>query len=253
MSSDRSFWHTRYHQQAGWTLDTRRYIFDTIGISPHERLLEVGCGSGAVLETLAHDGYAHLYGLDRDISTLMDANISHPHVCADGLKIPFANASFAHCLCHFYLLWVTDPLIALQEMTRVTKPGGWVLALAEPDCGGRISFPHALEQIGELQTRSLELQGVDTHMGRRLISLFNEIGLEDVLAGIIPAQCGGSQQADPFLQDRDILARDLKDLIEPDELDSLLSQAEESASSDDTMWFVPIYYAYGRVPLEAKG
>lgn len=253
MSSDHSTWHARYQQQAGWTTDTRRYIFDKIGICAHDRLLEVGCGSGAVLETLARDGYTHLNGIDRDLDTLMDANIPHPHVCADGLQLPFVNASFAHCLCHFYLLWVPDPLIALKEMARVTKPGGWVLALAEPDYGSRLSYPQALEHIADLQTRSLKRQGANVHMGRGLISLFTETGLEDISVGIIAAQWKGSKQSNSFLQDKHILMRDLAGLIDQEEIDSLLSQAEESVSAECSMWFVPIFYAFGRVPLDKKG
>jgi SAM-dependent methyltransferase len=253
VSSDPSFWHARYQQQAGWTLDTRKYIFDKIGMCADDRLLEVGCGSGAVLETLTLDGYAHLVGIDFDLNTLIEANIPHPYACADGLKVPFSNASFAHCLCHFYLLWVSDPLSALKEMARVTKPGGWVLALAEPDYGGRISHPESLIRLGDLQTRSLKRQGANVHMGRGLISLFTEIGLEDVLVGIIAAKSDGNGQIDSFLQDQDILTRDLAGLIDQEELETLLSQAEESTSRDEPIWFVPIFYAFGRVPLEIKG
>ncbi|MDO9545980.1 MAG: methyltransferase domain-containing protein [Pelolinea sp.] len=253
MSSEHSFWHARYQQQAGWTLNTRRYIFGQIGISLDDRLIEVGSGSGAVLESLARDGYAHLCGIDLDLAALLDAKIAHPNICADGMSLPFSNASFSHSMCHFFLLWVSDPLIALQEMARVTKPGGWVLALAEPDYGGRISCPDALERLADLQTRALAHQGADIHMGRRLISLFTEIGLEDIFVGIIPAQCGGNAQPNAFLQDRDILNRDLAGLIDQEEFEALVCQAEKGSSENESMWFVPIFYAFGQVPRDKTG
>jgi len=205
------------------------------------------------LETLAHDGHDALIGLDRDLHTLIETHIPHPHACADGLALPFANAYFAHCLCHFYLLWISDPLSALKEMARVTRIGGWVLALAEPDYGGRISFPDALEHLGDLQTRSLELQGAHVRMGRRLRPLFSEMGLQDVQVGIIAAQWTTGDAESSFIQDQDILARDLAGLVEQDDFDVLMSQAEEGISANQSIWFVPIFYAFGRVPYGIKG
>lgn len=253
MSSDHTFWHARYQQQAGWTLETRKYIFNKIGISLRDHLLEVGCGSGAVLETLKRDGYSNLLGIDRYLTTLSSANIPHPCACADGLHIPFTKASFAHCMCHFYLLWVSDPIQALREMARVTKPGGWVLSLAEPDYGGRISYPDILDQIADLQTRSLELQGANVRLGRRLRHLFTEIGLEDIYSGIIAAQWTSGTENSLFMEDMGVLSHDLADVIDQSELDTLLSQAEDNTSADVSVWFVPIFYAFGRVPQLKKG
>ncbi|MEK6193828.1 MAG: methyltransferase domain-containing protein [Deltaproteobacteria bacterium] len=253
MKRDISFWHARYHQQASWTSATREYIFKQIGILPHDRLLEVGCGSGAVLEMLARDGFYNLTGIDIDHSTMYETHILHSHVCADGLKIPFPNASFAHSLCHFYLLWLQNPMIALEEMTRITQPDGWVLARAEPDYGGRISSPHALERLGNLQTRSLEHQGADVRMGRRLRGLFTDAGLVDVQGGIIAAQWAPGGAESTFMQDREVLAHDLDGLIGQSEFDDLMSQAEESILVDQSIWFVPIFYAFGRVPPSKKG
>jgi SAM-dependent methyltransferase len=245
-----SFWHARYQQQAKWTLATRRYIFEQIGILPHESLLEVGCGSGAVLETLASDGFDNLSGIDKDLPTLIDAVISHMPVCADGLALPFPRASFAHTLCHFYLLWTANPHKALQEMRRVTQPGGWVLALAEPDYGGRISSPHALERLAEIQTQSLENQGANVHMGRRLRSAFTDTVLDDVHGGIIAAQWTPGNTGCTFAEDRKVFAHDAKGLIDADVFDCLMSEAEQRTAESEVTWYVPIFYAFGRVPDE---
>jgi SAM-dependent methyltransferase len=83
---------------------------------------------------LESDGFKQLTGIDRDLNTLLSPEIPHPSACADGLRLPFEDASFDHCLCHFYLMWVSDPLTALREMARVTTPGGCVLVCA---CAGR--------------------------------------------------------------------------------------------------------------------
>lgn len=252
MTSEHSFWHTRYCQQAGWTENTRRYIFNKVGISPNDHLLEVGCSSGAVLDMLEGDGYRNLHGIDLNLNTVLQVKIPHSPACADGLRLPYQKASFNHCLCHFYLMWVSDPLTALREMARVTTPGGWVLALAEPDYGGRIDYPQPLEVLGEMQTKALRAQGADTHMGRRLPAMFQACGLDAVSAGIISAQWEAGTELNSFRDDWHVLKRDLAIMGTADELDALRSRAEASTSKGEGMWYVPIFYAYGRVSFENK-
>jgi SAM-dependent methyltransferase len=250
VNKDHSFWHARYQQQTKWTLATRRYIFDQIGICSQDHILETGCGSGAVLETLFLDSFDHLTGIDKDSATLLNAHIPHKHICANGLTLPFPNGTFAHSLCHFYLLWTVDPHLALHEMRRVTQPGGWVLAIAEPDYGGRISTPHALKYLAELQTLSLDIQGADVQMGRHLRGLFAETGLEDIQGGIIAAQWTPGSHESSFIEDQETLLKDVDGLIEMSAFDNLMDQAEESIAVGHAFWYVPIFYAFGRVTDE---
>jgi len=248
VDSDQTFWHARYRQQSGWTGPTRKYIFKQAGISRSDHLLETGFGSGAVLEKLDFEGYRHLTGIDLDFKTLETTKIPHPFACADGLQLPFQDASFDHSLCHFYLMWLSDPLTALREMARVTAPDGYVLALAEPDYGGRIYHPKALERLGEMQTKALHSQGADVHIGRRLLTLFMDCGLDDVNAGIISAQWKPGTKIDSFSDDWQMLTRDLSGAMPENELEALLSHAKTSVSKENSIWFVPIFYAYGHVP-----
>jgi SAM-dependent methyltransferase len=253
VESNTCFWHARYQQQAKWTIATRRYLFEKIGIHPHERILEVGCGSGAVLETLAGDGFRHLSGVDKDLTPLIAAQTSFMPICANGMALPFPSASFTHTLCHFYLMWTASPHIALDEMCRVTQPGGWVLALAEPDYGGRISSPPVLERLAELQTQSLENQGAHVRMGSQLRSVFLDAGLEVVHGGIIAAEWAPEDSGHAFSEDREILAHDLRDLIGADAFDDLMKEAKQSTAGSGATWYVPIFYAFGRVPGEKEG
>jgi len=73
-------------------------------------------------------------------------------------------------------------------MARITRPGGAVLALAEPDYGGRIDYPIKLAQMGKWQIESLRLQGADPLMGRKLATIFNSAGFDSVETGVLGGQ-----------------------------------------------------------------
>ena len=143
-------WHARYLQQAAWTRDLRTYLFDKAGLKSARRVLEVGCGTGAILREL--ETPASVLGLDLNPAALTQALVNAPAASlthANGLAIPFPDYSFDIVYCHYYLLWARDPLQAVLEMKRVTKRGGHILALAEPDYYARVDKPDALRPLGE--------------------------------------------------------------------------------------------------------
>jgi len=59
----------------------------------------------------------------------------------DASRLPFADGFFDLTYCHYLFLWLKHPLQALQEMKRVTRPGGWVATFAEPDYEGISLIP----------------------------------------------------------------------------------------------------------------
>jgi len=78
----------------------------------------------------------------------------------------------------------------LKEMKRVTKPGKYVIAFAEPDYLARIDYPEVFQKIGEVQNRSLAFQGADLSLGRRIKELFLEAGLMNINGGSLAASWG---------------------------------------------------------------
>ena len=125
-------WHSRFLQQAAWTRDLRGYLLERAGLTQARRVLEVGCGTGVILSDLVTS--AAIHGLDLEASRLAEARINVPAAsltCGNALALPYPSGIFDITFCHFLLLWVQDPLLALLEMKRLTCQGGAVLALAE--------------------------------------------------------------------------------------------------------------------------
>ena len=144
-------WHQRFTQQAQWTRDLRAYLYQRVEIAQAQRVLEVGCGTGAILADLPAQIPLQV-GLDVDRQNLHLAMRSTPgtgFTQGDGHALPYPDGCFDVTYCHFLLLWVADPAQVLREMVRVTRPGGAVLALAEPDYGGRVDYPEELAILGK--------------------------------------------------------------------------------------------------------
>ena len=88
------------------------------------RVLEVGCGTGLILERIAR--YAtHARGIDVSPGMLQQARARGLDVVlASATQLPFADASF-DLVCSFKVLaHVPDIGRALLEIARVTRPGG---------------------------------------------------------------------------------------------------------------------------------
>jgi hypothetical protein len=136
-------------------------------------------------------------------------------------------------------------------MKRVTKPGGGVLCLAEPDYGGRIDYPDSLAELGALQEEALRAQGAGTHMGRRLRSLLHQSGLANVQAGILGGEWANVDAATDSQRDLEwrTLAGDLTGRVSTDKLRSMETEFTRAQSDGSRVLFVPTFYGWGTRPL----
>jgi len=247
LNAEAYFWRERYREQIGWSRDTRRAILDELHIQSDTHLLDVGSGFGALLNALQADGYANLIGLDIDFLSLTQSEGAFPLACGNGLHLPFSPQMFDACLCHYFLLWAADPLTALREMVRVTTPGGWVIALAEPDYGGRVDYPSDLAPLGQLQNKALIAQGADIYIGRRLGELFTNAGLRDITCGILPARWPALTDQINGGREWRVLEKDLAGRVPADELAALHESDTFARQSGARVLYVPTFYAFGRV------
>lgn len=247
---DRHQWHQRYLAQADWTQHIRQHILKTIKPHSKTQILEVGSGTGAILESLRSEGYRNLTGVDIDLPSLSfskSTQFTFKLLQADGHHLPFSQDCFEISLCHYLLMWTKSPALILREMNRVTKPGGWVLALAEPDHQRRIDYPPPLEALGHYQTQALKEQGVDISMGRKLRSLFHETGLQDVEAGLLGAEW--HQKQDPSGDETEwvMLRADLESRLTIDALRDFQKADRQARQERKRILFIPTFYALGRV------
>lgn len=243
-------WHKRYKQQARWSEDIRRYLFSKAKIKSEEKILEVGSGTGAVLSILSDETDCQLFGIDINIPSLIFSAARHPqilHTAADGSCLPFTKDSFMVTYCHYLLLWIQDPLKILREMMRVTKPGGYVFALAEPDYQARIDYPQPLDVLGREQTDSLEEQGINSTMGRKLAGLFHKAGLNEITVGILGAQWDMSQSQVIDEQEWMMIQSDLSSETSHEFLDDYHLEEVRARTKGERIMFVPTFYAAGKV------
>jgi len=245
-------WHARYLRQAEWTRALRLYLFERAGLAASSRVLEVGCGTGAILGGLT--GAASLHGLDLDPAALAACRINVPAarlVRGDALSLPFASASFDIVTCHFLLLWVKDPVHALREMGRAARPGGHVLALAEPDHTARIDRPTALEPLGRWQADALARQGADPGFGGRLAEAFTQAGLDLQETGRIQSRPPAALTPSEWASEWEVLEADLAGFIPAPRLEALKAVDREAWSRGERVMDIPTFFAWGKVAVSS--
>jgi ubiquinone/menaquinone biosynthesis C-methylase UbiE len=100
-----------------------------------ERVLDLGCGDGAFVAALASHG-AQPVGVDVAGEALRRARLRYPQLefVQSAEALPFADGEFAVVWAGELLEHVQDGLGLLEEVARVLRPGGRLLA-STPDHG----------------------------------------------------------------------------------------------------------------------
>ena len=238
-------WHRRYLQQAQWTRDLRAYIFKQAGLDNASRVLEVGCGTGAILSELPEP--SSLHGLDVDFAALTQCQVyvsTASLIQGNALALPYSVQIFDIVYCHFLLLWVRDPLQALFEMKRVAKRGAHIMAFAEPDYKARLDQPRGLVPLGEWQTESLRRQGADPGLGARLADLFFRAGIKIVETGPIQNTARGPLP-DEWETEWAVIESDLAGFISKEEIQKMKRLDQQARAHGERVLNVPTYFAWG--------
>jgi ubiquinone/menaquinone biosynthesis C-methylase UbiE len=184
MNSLTEFWKERFKIQASWTKQTRDFIFTKINIKKFKKILDIGCGTGEIALEIAQKYGVKVFGIDLKPDMIetckrrffYENHLNGEFTVADAKKIPYDNDFFDMTYCSFLLLWIDSPQLVINEMVRVTKPNGYVIALAEPDYGGKIDYPEF--GLRELISDSLIKSGANPNIGRMLGMLFKNANLK---------------------------------------------------------------------------
>ncbi|WP_395308326.1 demethylmenaquinone methyltransferase [Mycobacterium sp. AMU20-3851] len=107
-------------QDRYWRRETR----SALQIGPGDRVLDLAAGTAVSTVELATSG-AWCVAADFSVGMLAaGASRDVPKVGADATRLPFADGSFDAVTISFGLRNVVDHVAGLQEMARVTRPGG---------------------------------------------------------------------------------------------------------------------------------
>ena len=87
------------------------------------RILDVGCGSGALLRALERVGFDDLHGVDPYI----EQGSSQPHITITKGELADLDGAYGFVLLTHSLEHMPDPRAALRDVARICAPGGHVL------------------------------------------------------------------------------------------------------------------------------
>lgn len=242
-------WHERFSVQAEWTKQLRQYLFKQVGLNEKSRILEVGCGTGVITSELINYTKIPSNGIDIQFDRVEIAkkrdSASH-YQCADVYHLPFIDHHFDFVLAHYLFLWLREPLQAMREIMRVLKPGGSLVALAEPDYLARIDNPQTLWTLGEMQTKALIQQGANPMAGRLLSKQLQQAGFTEIQYGISGFQTESNKIPSWFESEWKILEDDLAPFASSQELLKLRNLDLTSYQNGSRIRWIPTFYAYGK-------
>jgi ubiquinone/menaquinone biosynthesis C-methylase UbiE len=177
----------------------RDAYLDLLGVASGEHVLEVGCGSGAVIREIAGrvgrrgravglDPSPELLAVARELAQEAGLADRVEFREGDALRLPFPEGSFDVVLCVTVLSHVPRGEAAIPELVRVLRPGGR-LGVFDLDTDMTV-FTHPDRALTRrIVAAASDATAVDGWLVRRLPSLFQRAGLGDVrVRGFFPLE-----------------------------------------------------------------
>lgn len=183
------------HDESVVTAHARRTAADSAAyLLPHlgsgMSLLDVGCGPGTItLDLAAALAPGRVLGID-DAPAAIDAaraaaadrgDTVTRFAVADATAVPLPDDAVDVTHAHQVLQHLPDPVSALREMARVTRPGG-IVAARDADYAAMSWHPASpgLDTWLDVYRRAARAAGGEPDAGRRLRAWAREAGLTDV-------------------------------------------------------------------------
>ena len=159
-------------------------LADLAAVSSGQRVLDVGCGPGALTgELVRRLGADAVAAVDPSEPFVAAARERHPdvdvrHAAAEAL--PFEDDTFDAALAQLVVHFMADPVAGLRELARVTRAGGVVAACVWDHAGGKGPLSTFWAAARESDP---DIDDESTLAGTReadLMRLFTAAGLRDV-------------------------------------------------------------------------
>jgi len=236
-----------------------------LALTGNERMLDAGCGSGTITRALAKAlPQGHVTGVDRDQRYIDYARrkAASEHIdniafqVGDVLKLPFDRGHFDVLWSKHLLHWVKERGAALAEFKRVVRRGGRI-ACCNFDGKWAHSFPTdaSLHEDLDLFFDAMDREvGYDRSLGRKLASMFIDLGLEDVTVDFIPDRAFGGFGGDPEKrwnwesQWHSAMEFNTRVYGSLEKAQQVGQRLLEHFGRADVYWFCALFYVQGRVP-----
>jgi len=241
--------------QALETAEERLPLYLEVGLKDAKLTLDVGCGSGIVTRDIVRLTKGKVVGIDgsEDMievakEILKDYNNIELKV-GNAEDIPFVDNTFDIVTCNLVLMWADNPQKVVNEMARVIKPNGKVLASLEPDYGGKLHWPENPKIDPIFAGNAIKQRGGDPHIGRKLRLIFVRAGLKTKV-GIGNNRIWSCEEDKAYyLHARDYYVKTLKNAgLSEKEIDEWEFDYLKSLDEGVQLNFFPQFYAIGTKP-----
>ena len=164
---------------------------DLAGVGSGQRVIDVGCGPGALTaELVARTGASNVAAVDPSAPFVEAVRTRYPGVDvrqASAEELPFDDGAFDAALAQLVVHFMTEPVRGIAEMARVVRPGGVVAACVWDHAGANgplALFWDVARSVDPSVADESRLPGVrEGH----LAELFAEAGLRDVESTVLSA------------------------------------------------------------------
>ena len=162
---------------------------DLAGVRRGQRVLDVGCGPGALTaELVRRQGAAQVSAVDPSESFVAAVRQRLPGVdvrLAAAEELPFPDGSFGVVLAQLVVHFMADPVAGLREMGRLAGPGGTVAACVWDYAGGRGPLSLFWRAARDLDPAAPDESGLAGVREGQLAELLHQAGLGPARNGLL--------------------------------------------------------------------
>jgi SAM-dependent methyltransferase len=154
---------------------------DLAGVRRGQRVLDVGCGPGALTaELVSRAGADAVTAVEPSASFAAAVRERLPGVdvrLSAAEQLPFPDGAFDAAMAQLVVHFMADPVAGLREMSRVTRPGGVVSACVWDHAGGHGPLTAFWSAVRELDPAAGDESGLAGVREGHLAGLFEQAGL----------------------------------------------------------------------------